>query len=195
MLRALLLIFDPSNTWEKIKDAKPGVARISLTAFLPFLLMSGAIEAIGMMQWGVERSGLGDKVGKAPLALVLRYEAIRVLLILLIVYGGAWVLIHMGASFHRRHTYLECFTTLAYSFTPFLLLRMLDGVPAINTWVCYGIGIFLTISLFYRSIPFILRPDPSNALGLVLFCTFLLLMISALAHFVAVMVLEEKLLA
>src|SRR6185436_18953723 len=122
---------------------------------------------------------------------VLRYEAIQVLLSLLVVYGGAWVLIHVGASFHRRHTYLECFTTLAYSFTPFLALRMLDGVPAINTWVCYGIGIFLTISLFYRSIPFILRPDPSNALGLVLFCTFLLMVTTALAHFVAVMVLEE----
>ena len=58
-----------------------------------------------------------------------------------------------------------------------------------------GIGIFLALSFLYRGIPVVMQPDPSNALGLFLFCSILLLGATGLAHFVAVLVLDEKLLA
>ena len=127
--------------------------------------------------------------------LLLRYELVQAGLSVGIVYLGSFALQTIGASFHRRHSYQECFTTLAYSMSPLYLVRVLDGVPAIDTWACYAIGIFLVLSLFYRGIPFIMRPDPSNALGLFVFCSFLLLMATALAHWVATLVLQEKLLA
>lgn len=192
MLRALLLVVDPSRTWEAIKNDQHSVLRLTLQLMIPLLLVTSVGEAWGFMHLGVEHGRLAETVTKAPLDLVVRFEAVQIALTLLIIYGGSGLLKVIGASFHRRHGYGECFTTLAYSTAPLLLLRLLDGVPAINTWVCYGIGIFLTISLLYRGIPFTLRPDPSNALGLFILSALLLLVTTGLAHFVAQSVLHEK---
>jgi len=195
MIRALLLIFDGARTWEAIKEAQSGVARVSVSFLFPLLLLSALGESAGMLRLGVERGDLSTKVFKPDLDLVLRYEGLQIICTLIIVYLGAMALRMLGMSFHRRHTYKECFTTLAYSYSPMLLMRMVDGIPAVPTWVCYGVGVFLMLCLFYRSIPFIMRPDPSNALGLFVFCSFLLLMASGLAHYLATLVLEEKLFA
>jgi hypothetical protein len=195
MLRALLLVVDPSRTWEAIKNARHSVVRLSLQLVLPLLLVTSAGEAFGFLRLGVERGRVTETLTKAPLELAIRYEVVQAAFTLFIIYAGSALLKGIGASFHRRHTYNECFTTLAYSVSPLLFLRLLDGVPAINTWVCYGIGIFLTLSLVYRGIPFIMRPDPSNALGLFMVCSLLLMVTTGLAHFVAQLVLEERFLA
>jgi hypothetical protein len=167
MIKALMLVFSASKTWESIKTDQRSVAQISTTFFLPLLAVTSLAEAFGMLRLGMS---------------------------LAIVYLGSIALQKIGASFHRRHSYQECFTTLVYSLSPLYLMRVLDGVPAMDTWACYGIGIFLALSLLYRGIPFIMRPDPSNALGLFVFCSFLLLLSTGLAHWVATLVLAEQLL-
>jgi hypothetical protein len=194
MIKAFLLLVDSSRTWEKIKNDQHTVGRISASFILPLLLLTCAAEGAGLMRLGMEHGTLTKRVVKVPDTLVLRYEATHFGLSLLIAYLGALVLQKIGATFHRRHTYRECFTTLAYSLSPLFLLRILDGVPAMNTWVCYGIGIFLSLSLFYRGIPFVMRPDPSNALGLFIFCSFVLIFATALAHFFAVLTLDARIL-
>ena|SRR5688572_15535759 len=192
MIRALLLIVDPSRTWEAIKNDQHSVARISTSFLIPLLILTCAGEALGMMRFGIDRGGLSEKLVTPSQDLLVRYEVTQALLSLIIIYAGAIALKGIGASFHRRHSYTECFTTLAYSMSPLFLLRLLDGVPAINTWVCYGVGVFLVMSFLYRGIPFIMRPDPSNALGLFMFCAFLLLGTTGLAHFVVTQVLDGK---
>jgi len=72
------------------------------------------------------------------------------------------------------------------------LVRVLDGVPAINTWICYALGILLAVSALYRGIPYVMKPDPSNALGLYVMASFALIITTGLAHFLAVQVLEQK---
>ena len=195
MIKALMLVFSASKTWESIKTDQRSVAQISTTFFLPLLAVTSLAEAFGMLRLGMEHGTLTTTLVKPPVELLLRYELVQVGLSLAIVYLGSIALQKIGASFHRRHSYQECFTTLAYSLSPLYLMRVLDGVPAMDTWACYGIGIFLALSLLYRGIPFIMRPDPSNALGLFVFCSFLLLMATGLAHWVATLVLAERLLA
>jgi hypothetical protein len=195
MIRALLLIFDGSRTWEAIKNDQHGVGRITTSFLFPLLGLTSLGEALGMLRLGMEQGEMTVRVVKPDSNLVLRYELWQVACTLIIVYLGAAALQRMGASFHRRHSYKECFTTLSYSISPLLLMRLLDGVPAVSTWVCYAIGIFLTLSLLYRSIPFILRPDPSSALGLFVLGSFLLLGATGLAHYLATLVLQGKLLA
>jgi Yip1-like protein len=189
-----MLIFNASKTWETIKAEQRGVAQISSAFLLPLLALSSLGEALGMLRLGIERGTLTMNVVRPSTDLVLRYELVQAGLSLVIVYLGAFALQKIGASFHRRHSYQECFTTLVYSMSPLYLVRLLDGVPAVYTWACYGIGIFLALGLFYRGLPFIMRPDPSNALGLFVFCSFLLLVATALAHWVATLVLDEKIL-
>lgn len=194
MLKALMLLFDPANTWEKIRIAQHSVGRLSLSFVLPLLLLSAVVEAAGLRRFGVERGNFIEKIVPVSEALALRYEVVQMLLSLVILYGGSALLKPIGASFHRRHTYLECFTTLAYSLAPLFLARMLSPLPVMNTWVCFGIGIFLAVSLLYRGIPVIMKPDPSSAIGLFVFCAFLLIGSTALAHFVADLVLRGKIL-
>jgi hypothetical protein len=190
MIRALLLIVNPSATWEKIKNEQPSVARTSLSFFLPLLLLSCLGEGLGLRRLGREHGAFTERVSTVSEHSVLRYELAQAGFSLLIVYAGAIALKMIGASFHRRHTYKECFTTLAFSISPLFLTRLLDAIPSVDTWVCYAIGIFLTLCLLYRGIPLIMKPDPSNALGLFLFCSFLLAGTTGLAHFLSVQVLN-----
>jgi hypothetical protein len=70
---------------------------------------------------------------------------------------------------------------------------MLDGAPFLNTWICWGIGAALTLSLLYRAVPRLMKPDPSNALGVYLMCSLLTLALLGVVHFLAVLTLDEKL--
>ena len=198
MIRALMLIFDPAGTWDKIESSPRNVGRVFFLFLLPLMFLSGAAETWGLLRFGMQRSTVGDlpvRTVKVSPELALRYEAAQLIFGLAIVFGGAVLYQKIGASFHRRHFYSETFATLAYSMGPLFLARILDGVPQLNTWVCWGIGITLSVAALYRGIPRIMKPDPSNALGLYLMCSFLLIVVSGLAHFFANLVLEQKILA
>ena len=195
MLTALMLIFSPANAWDKIENAQRSVMAILFQFLVPLMLLSAAVEGFGLVKLGEERSTLDMvRLEKVPQRLAVRYEATQLGLSLIIMVGGAWALRHISSSFHRSHTYKECFTTLAYSLSPLFLLRMLDGLPQISTWLCWAIGVLLSIAALYRGIPRTLRPDPSNALGLYLVASVVLIIGTALAHLLAVLVLNEQIL-
>jgi hypothetical protein len=198
MIRALMLIVDPAGTWEKIESDPKNAARLFFLFLLPLMAISSVAEGWGLLHFGLERSSIGGlpmRHAKVSPELVSRYELVQFVFGLVLVFGGAMLYRKIGESFHRRHSYGETFVTLAYSISPVFLLRMFDGLPHLNTWVCWGIGIALSVAALYRGIPRIMKPDPSNALGLYLLCSLLLVVTSGLAHFFANLVLHEKLLA
>jgi len=198
MIRALMLIFDPSGTWEKIESSPKNVAQVFFFFLLPLMLLTGSAATWELIHFGVERSTIGDlpsRMIKVSPELAFRYQAVQLAFGLVIVFGGAVLYRVIGQGFHRRHTYTETFTTIAYAISPILLLRALEGLPHFNTWVCWAIGAFLAVAVLYRGIPRIMKPDPSNALGLYLLCALFLLAFSGLAHFFANLVLQEQLLA
>jgi hypothetical protein len=199
MIRALLLIFDPAGTWEKIESSPRSVGRIFFLFVLPLMLLSSVVEAWCLIHFGLDRTALAAGLPPRHTAvspqLALRYEVVQMTFGLVILFGGALLYRKIGEAFHRRHSYAETFTTLAYSISPLFLLRILDGAPAMNTWVCWAIGISLAIAALYRGIPRIMKPDPSSAMGLYVLCTLLLIAGTGLAHFMANLVLEGKILA
>ena len=193
-----MLIFDPAGAWEKIEAGPKNAVRVFVFFLLPLMLLSAAVETWGLLHFGLMRSTFEDlparQVRVSP-QLALRYEAAQLALGLLIVFGGALLYRKIGEGFHRRHSYTETFITLAYSISPLFLFRIFDGLPQLNTWVCWGIGITFSIAVLYRGIPRIMKPDPSNALGLYLLCSLVLIVVSGLGHFFANLVLQEKILA
>ena len=193
MLKALLLIFDPATTWEKIATNRQNVAVVFILVVVPLLLVSAAAEGAALIKFGREQGPL-DQVMPFAQDLVIRYEVAQTVLSLLVVFGGAWLLQRIGAGFHRPHTYSECFVTLAYALGPLFLLRIPAGLPAVNSWICWAVGILLSVAALYRGIPRIMKPDPTNALGLYLLFSFVLIVVAGLAHFVAGLVLTERLL-
>ncbi len=193
MITALLLIFDASRTWEKIGSSpEQRVGRVFFSYLLPILLLSVAGESLGLLKLGMWEGDVVPRLVKPSQALVMRYEVVQTLLDLLIIFGGALFLKKLGDGFHRKHSYGQCFATLGYSLGPLYLVRVLDGVPAINTWICYAVGILLAVSAVYRGIPYVMKPDPSNALGLYVMASFALIVTTGLAHFLAIQVLEQK---
>jgi Yip1 domain len=194
MVRALLLIFDPSATWEKIETTKHSVSRVLFLYLLPIMLVAFAVEGWMLLQFGMLRGRVVERLVRPTPELVLRFEVAQFVLGLAICFGGAWLFRKIGESFYRRHSYTECFVALGYSLGPYFLARMLDGWPDLNTWIAWGVGALLAVSLLYRGIPRLMKPDPSNALGLYLLCSLLLLIITGLAHFVATLVLEQRIL-
>jgi len=194
MIKSLLLIFDSANTWEKIAAAPQNALKVFTLSLMPLLLLSAAAEGAALIKFGREQGPL-DTMKPVSQELALRYEIAQLGLSLLVVVAGAAILQKIGHSFHRRHTYSECFTTLAYSLSPLFLLRVFAGFPAIPAWACWAVGILLSVSALYRGIPRIMRPDPSNALGLYLLSSLLLIVVTGLAHFVAELVLNEQILA
>jgi hypothetical protein len=190
MITALLLIFDSSGTWEKIGSIpQHRVWRVFLTYLFPLLLLSMAVESMGLLKFGRRENDLISRIVQPSQALVIRYQAAQVLADLVIIFGGAWLLQKIGEGFHRRHTYSECFATLGYGLGPLYLMRLLDAVPAINTWVCYGVGV---LAALYRGIPRVMKPDPSNALGVYLMASLVVIAVTGIGHYLAVLVLEEK---
>jgi hypothetical protein len=194
MLRALLLIFDPANTWEKIETTKHSVARVLFTYLLPVMLLAFAVEGVLVHRLGVSRGQFVDKIVQVPEQVIIRYGIAQFVLGLAICFIGAFLFKKFGHGFQRGHAYSDCFATLGYSLGPYFLMRMLDGFPALNTWIPWAIGVVLAISVLYRGIPRVMKPDPSNALGLYLMCSLIVLVLTGLAHFVATLILEEKIL-
>src|SRR6266536_6492873 len=66
MIRALLLLFDSSRTWEAIKNDRHTVVRLSLSFLLPWLLLTCLGEALGLMRLGVERGEVTERLVKIP---------------------------------------------------------------------------------------------------------------------------------
>src|SRR4051812_31231151 len=184
MIKALLLIFDPDNTWEKIQQTPYSVLSVLFTYLLPLLLLGTAVELWGMMKLGYDKGQIVERREKLSQEMAIRYGTAQVGLGLLTAFVGAWLFKKVTEGFHRRHTYGETFATIGYSLGPVYLARMLDGLPGMNTWICWGLGALLGVSVLYRGIPRLMKPDPSNALGLYMVCSFLFLVITGMAHYV-----------
>src|SRR5258705_940359 len=60
MIKALLLIFDPAATWERILRARRSLAFILFCYLCPFLILIPVAEGYGLVRAGKLR-GLGDK--------------------------------------------------------------------------------------------------------------------------------------
>jgi hypothetical protein len=186
-----MVILDPGGTWERIEKEQHGVARVFAISTLPLLVVVSVVEAYGLMTWGRERA-MSGRTRALGTDLLLRYEITQFILALVLLFFGAWLLKLIAEGFHRRHSYQQSFVTAAYALGPLFLSRMLNAIPGVNLWITWGIGIALVLAALYRGVPRTMKPDPSNALGLYIMASLVLILSSGLANFVAIMVLDEK---
>ena len=102
MLKALLLIFDPANSWEKIETAKPSVAHVFFTYVLPIMLLSFAVEGWLLTQLGAQRGRIEERVVHVSRDVIIRYEVTQFVLGLVVVFVGSFLLQKLSQGFHRR---------------------------------------------------------------------------------------------
>jgi hypothetical protein len=153
------------------------------------------VEGCGLVNLGLMRS---DFAGATPLRLepelAQRYEYIRLGVDLGLLFLGAVILNWIGQSFDVVAGFNSAFTVVSYSLGPIYLAHALDGVPQINTWLCWGIGAVLMLRLLYHGVGAVMKPDQTKGFGLFMCCAVVLLILTGLAHFMLLVILERKLL-
>jgi hypothetical protein len=191
MIKALLLIFDPIASWERVVRAQRSLPFVLLVFLLPLLLLSCVAEGYGILTWG-KMQGEFVHLQKYSRQEVLCYETLQFVLGLLLVLVGAKLLKSLGETFHGRHTYAKAFTVVAYALSPLFLLRILDAHPSVSPWITWAIGILLSTGVLYQGVPRVMQPDPPHALGLFLISALLLVLTSGLVRFLTVWWLQGK---
>lgn len=193
MITAFQLIFSPFEAWEKITTAQRGFFWTLLVHLLPLLVIAVGIEGFLLHRWGEKRSELGFMI-KVPVDLAIRYGVAYAVLLLAAVFLGAKFLDMASQSFNVRTTFQQSFVLMAYGFSPIVLARVLDGLPPLNTWLCWMIGAAASVSVLYHGIGMVLRPDQTKGFGLYLMAIIIVVLTSGLAHFAALAVLHGKVL-
>jgi len=190
MIKALLLIFEPAATWERIQMARRSTAFVFVVYLLPTLILAALAEGYGLRHWGKSREvGPGRVYSTGE---VIIFEIGQTLLYIAVVLIGAKLIKSIGETFHGRHTFAQAFTSVAYGLCPLFLLHLVDGLKDISPWVPWAIGILLSIGVLYQGLPRMMEPDPSHAFGLYLMGSLLLLLTTGLARFVTAWYLAGK---
>jgi len=190
MIKALLLIFEPFATWERIWRARRGVAFVLFLYLLPTLVLISVAEGYGLHHWGRARE-LGPRRSYTPGEAII-FEVAQFILFVVLVFIGAKLIKSVGETFHGRHTFTQTFVLVAYGLSPLFLLHLLNAVKDISPWMTWAIGIILSMAVLYQGVPRMMEPDPPHAFGLYLMSSLLLLFITGLARFVTAWYLQGK---
>lgn len=182
MIKALFLIFEPIAAWDRA--ARRSLTFTILFYFVPMLLIVGAAETFGLIEFGRWQSPMvGVKMFTVSEAVAA--EMAQLGLILLIVAISAYVVKALGETFHGKHNYTQAVTVVIYGLSPMFMLRLLDIFPHINLLIPWGLGIMLTVKILYYGVPRVMQPDPPHALGLYFMTSLLLIMITGAERFVS----------
>jgi hypothetical protein len=186
------MIFSPEGVWPKIAEKNRHMIFILFLSTLPLILGSLALEGLGLDRLGEPIGELGRKVVERPL--ILRYLAIHLAGDLIFLFLGAYFMMGVARSFNTRTTYSQAFCTLAIGASPIFLMHAADGVPVLYTWLCWGIGMGLTVRALYHGVAVYLKPEQTKGFGLYIISVLIVGALSGLAHFIAVQVLHGKML-
>jgi hypothetical protein len=183
MLNALLLIFAPARTWERIADARRSIFYIFITYLLPIMLLTSFGEAYGLVHWG-KWQGEPFHIRKLSVGESVVFEAGQFLATLLIIAINAALAKSVGSTFHGRHTFTQGFTAVSCGLAPLFLCRLLNAHSDVNPWLSWAIGILLSIGLLYHGVPLVMEPDPAHAFGLYMITGLMLFMTTGMLELI-----------
>jgi len=191
MIKALLLMLDPAEAWDRIVRAQRSLHYVLFVFLLPLLGLGALAEGCGLIWWGEPQKDFGQ-LKRFPMGEAVAYGIGQVLLSIAIVFISAKIIKSVGETFNSRHSYTQAFTTVAYGLSPLFALRLFDAFPAVNPWIGWGIGILLSVKVLYHGVPRVMLPDPPQAFGLYLISSILLVAITGLARFVTAWFLQGR---
>jgi len=190
MIRALQMIFAPEGAWLKIAEKNRHFLFTLFVSTLPLLAGALAVEGFSIRKLG---EGV-DEFGKmtVPDGVILKYVLTHFTLGLAVIFGGSWFLLSVARSFNSQSSFSQSFNTMAIGASPIFLMHALDGIPALNTWLCFGIGAGLAVRALYHGVAVVIKPEQTKGFGLYIVSVFIILFLGALAHFIALSVLHGK---
>ncbi|HZF02102.1 MAG TPA: YIP1 family protein [Methylomirabilota bacterium] len=189
MIKALLLILTPLTAWDSA--AQRSLRFTVLLYLLPMMLIVGAVEGYGLVEWGRWQSEMIG-IKKFASGEAILSEAGQMLFMTLIILISAYFIRALGETFHLRNTYTQALTVVIYGLSPVFLLRLFDVIPNMTLWVPWLIGIMLSAKILYYGVPRVMQPDPPHALGLYFMSVLLLAMVTAAERYISIGYLTGK---
>ncbi len=190
MLTSLQILFSPESAWLRMLDKEHRWIVIFLTMLLPVLVITGGLEGYALMQRGEQQIEFG--LVKLSPERVQKYVIVHTGAALLIVFIGAAFLRSVAVSFNVQSTYSQSFAVLAYSYSPILWTHLLDAIPALPSWICWGIGVTLACRCLYHAVAVGLKPEQTKGFGVLLFSIVFVITVSAFAQLASMMTLRGK---
>ena len=181
MIKVFFLFFESAGTWDRISQAQRSLTTVMVTHLLPMLACVGLVEGWGLHNWGKWQPGF-HLIKEFSITTIISFEAIQLILSVAMVLVSALLLLKISRTFHSRGTYTQAFTAVAYAFSPLFLMQLFNAGPSINPWAIWGIGIAMTLWVFYQGLPRVLQPDPTHAFGLYLSMVFVLVLTSGITR-------------
>lgn len=172
MIKAILLIFRPEQTWNGIAAANRSIAYILCLHLVPLILLTSVAEGYGLVNWG-KSSSVGEKktVRLYTVKEAVIVETAQSFVLLGLAFLGAVAAKSYSSTFHRRSTFRQAFTAIAFGMAPMLTLRFGDLIVGLYPWVPWAVGMILTLAVLYLGLPCLLKPDPPHAFGLYVMTT------------------------
>jgi hypothetical protein len=193
MVRALTLLITPGKTWERMALKPPNVFTVVLISLLPLIAITSAVEGYGLLTLGETVGGIGKQLHLSQ-ERVIRYEVFYAVASLLVIFAGTFLLKSVADSFGVITSFGNTFVLIACGFMPIFLMRIPDGIPQINTWICWGVGAALSMRILYHGVGVWMKPEQTKGFGLFLVSVVYTFVLSGLVHFAAIQVLHGKLL-
>jgi len=192
MIRAFQMIFSPEGTWPKIAEKNRHMIFILFLSTLPLIIGCLAVEGFGIDRLGESISEFGRV--NVERTLIYKYLLTHLAADLIFLFLGAYFLMGVAHSFNSRASYSLCFSTLAIASSPIFLMHALDGIPMLDSRLCWGIGFGLTIRALYHAVAVNIRPEQTKGFGLYIVSIFIVGFLSGLGHFIAMAILHGKML-
>jgi uncharacterized membrane protein YecN with MAPEG domain len=192
MLRAISFSLLPEGAWQKAATKPPHFALVLFVTLLPLMILTLAVEGYALVNFGEGYGEVGRRVISADRA--IKYEVFYGVASLAVIFLGAALLKGLGESFNLKASYSVTFVLMAIAYTPIFLVRLLDAVPAVHTWICWAVGVALAMRILYHGVGWWLKPEQTKGFGLFIMCFIYVLVLSGLVHFAAVQVLHGRLL-
>lgn len=167
MIRALTLVWDPATVWEHIVKDKKNLGFVFVSYFLPVLFISAAGEGLALAQW---RTWTAPPHGLIHFSFcqILVFETMRSAMVCAITVACSYIVWLLREPFYGRYNFVQALMLVMYSLSPLFLCQALVGIPWINLWLSWGLGIYLSLRVFYHGVRRLAKTDPGSAVGLYL---------------------------
>jgi Yip1 domain len=161
------MVWDPATVWEYIARDRKSLGYVFTAYFLPVMLIAAVGEGSTLAQWRMWTAGPHGLM-RFDLAQIVVFEAAQFLATCAIVGACSYVIWLLREPFYGRYNFTQGLVLVMYSLSPLFLCQVLTGVPRINLWISWGLGVYFSLRIFYHGVRFVAKTDPVSAVGLYL---------------------------
>lgn len=151
--------------WENIVRDRKSLGSVFMAYFLPILIISALGEGFTLAQWRMWTAGPHGMMHFAFDQIVV-FETAQLAVTCVIVGVCSYIVWLLREPFYARYNFAQSLVMVMYSLSPLFLCQVLTGIPNINLWLSWAMGIYFSLRIFYHGVFPMAKTVPGSAVGL-----------------------------